>query len=221
MDWNEDTVDCTEYCPQVPFRGRLGALRQPPAPRDGSEHPCPDHRGGQELLPRTWVRRHDDPTGRRGAGVSQETIYKTFGGKAALLKAVYDVSLAGDDDDVPLAQRPEAIAVQDAQTPPPPRRPMRDWHGPSRAASTRCSECSSGQATPTRPSPTSLQTTDAERHVGSRYYVQHWAAQGWLRDDVTLDHAVDTVWPSTRPQPAGSCSITAGAKRSTPTGSRG
>ena len=32
------------------------------------------------------------------AEVSQETIYKAFGGKAGLLKAVYDTSLAGDDE---------------------------------------------------------------------------------------------------------------------------
>lgn len=43
------------------------------------------------------------------AGVSQETIYKTFGGKAALLKSVYDVSLVGDEDGIPLAGRPEAL----------------------------------------------------------------------------------------------------------------
>ena len=37
------------------------------------------------------------------AGVSQETIYKSFGSKAALLKAVYDVALVGDAEEVPLA----------------------------------------------------------------------------------------------------------------------
>ena len=51
------------------------------------------------------------------AGVSQETIYKSFGSKAALLKAVYDVALAGDADEVPLAARPEARAVLEAPTP--------------------------------------------------------------------------------------------------------
>ena len=43
------------------------------------------------------------------AGVSQETIYKSFGSKAALLKSVYDVALVGDADEVPLAARPEAL----------------------------------------------------------------------------------------------------------------
>src|SRR4051794_39012241 len=51
------------------------------------------------------------------AGVSPETVYKTFGSKAALLKSVYDVAMAGDDDPVPIAARPEFRAVREASTP--------------------------------------------------------------------------------------------------------
>jgi AcrR family transcriptional regulator len=40
------------------------------------------------------------------AGVSPESIYKTFGTKAELAKAVFDVALAGDDELVPVAARP-------------------------------------------------------------------------------------------------------------------
>jgi AcrR family transcriptional regulator len=39
------------------------------------------------------------------AGVSVQTVYKAFANKAALLKAVSDVAVAGDDDDVPMAER--------------------------------------------------------------------------------------------------------------------
>ncbi|MEI2775047.1 MAG: TetR family transcriptional regulator [Tetrasphaera sp.] len=49
----------------------------------------------------------------RAAGVSAQTICNAFGSKPALLKAAYDVTLAGDDADVPLAQRPEARAVHE------------------------------------------------------------------------------------------------------------
>lgn len=41
----------------------------------------------------------------RQAGVSVPTIQKTFGTKAALAKAVYDVTLAGDDEPVPMGER--------------------------------------------------------------------------------------------------------------------
>jgi AcrR family transcriptional regulator len=45
------------------------------------------------------------------AGVSAETVYKTFGTKAALIKDVYDVTLAGDDEPIPMIDRPEIQAV--------------------------------------------------------------------------------------------------------------
>jgi AcrR family transcriptional regulator len=41
------------------------------------------------------------------AGVSVETVQKSFGTKAQLAKAVYDVTLVGDDEPVPLLERPE------------------------------------------------------------------------------------------------------------------
>ena len=37
------------------------------------------------------------------AAVSPQTVYNVIGGKAAVLKAVYDVTLAGDDEPVPKA----------------------------------------------------------------------------------------------------------------------
>jgi AcrR family transcriptional regulator len=40
------------------------------------------------------------------AGVSAENIYKVFGTKAALAKAVFDLVIAGDDEPVPIAERP-------------------------------------------------------------------------------------------------------------------
>ena len=40
------------------------------------------------------------------AGVSPQTVYNVVGGKAALLKSVYDVALAGDDEPVPMGERP-------------------------------------------------------------------------------------------------------------------
>ncbi len=46
------------------------------------------------------------------AGVSIEGIYKSFGSKAALAKSVFDLVIAGDDDPVPIAARPEADAVR-------------------------------------------------------------------------------------------------------------
>jgi AcrR family transcriptional regulator len=47
------------------------------------------------------------------AGVSAESVYKGFGTKAALAKAVFDLALAGDDEPVPVAERPAMQAVRD------------------------------------------------------------------------------------------------------------
>jgi AcrR family transcriptional regulator len=47
------------------------------------------------------------------AGVSAESVYKGFGTKAALAKAVFDIALAGDDEPVPVAERPAMQAVRD------------------------------------------------------------------------------------------------------------
>jgi AcrR family transcriptional regulator len=55
----------------------------------------------------------------RDAGVSVETVYKAFTSKAGLLKAVFDVSVAGDDEPVPMAERDvirDVIAAPDAAT---------------------------------------------------------------------------------------------------------
>jgi AcrR family transcriptional regulator len=135
------------------------------------------------------------------ADVSQETIYKSFGGKAALLKAVYDVSLAGDDDPVPLAERPEAIAVRDATSP-----------AEAARAYAELAQLISSRIDPllrvllgARDTDTALaefaRTTERERHIGSSFFVRHWATTGWLRADITIDHAIDTLWALNSPQP--------------------
>jgi AcrR family transcriptional regulator len=46
------------------------------------------------------------------AGVSPESIYKNFGTKAALAKAVFDFVIAGDDEPVPVWERAEADAIR-------------------------------------------------------------------------------------------------------------
>jgi AcrR family transcriptional regulator len=39
------------------------------------------------------------------AGVSVEMVYKVFTSKAGVLKALFDVSVAGDDEPIPMVQR--------------------------------------------------------------------------------------------------------------------
>ena len=48
------------------------------------------------------------------AGVSRATVFNAVGAKAALLRACYDVAVVGDDEPVPLPERPWAKPVRDA-----------------------------------------------------------------------------------------------------------
>lgn len=52
----------------------------------------------------------------RAAGVAVQTLYLAFGSKVGVLSAVHDVTLAGDDDPVPLLERDWTRAVADAPT---------------------------------------------------------------------------------------------------------
>jgi AcrR family transcriptional regulator len=47
----------------------------------------------------------------RGAGVSVETVYASVGTKAELLKTAVEISVVGDDEPIPLAERPEFRAL--------------------------------------------------------------------------------------------------------------
>lgn len=45
------------------------------------------------------------------AGVSAETVYKSFGGKPGMVKALWDITLAGDDEPVPMGDRPQVQEI--------------------------------------------------------------------------------------------------------------
>ncbi len=51
------------------------------------------------------------------AGVSRPTVFAAFGSKAALLREVVDQALAGDDEAVPVSERPWFRPVWEAGTP--------------------------------------------------------------------------------------------------------
>src|SRR3954452_9178014 len=46
------------------------------------------------------------------AGVSRATVFNSVGGKAALLRACYDVATVGDDEPSPLPGRPAMLAIR-------------------------------------------------------------------------------------------------------------
>ena len=60
----------------------------------------------------------------REAGVSAQTIHNVFGTKPALLKKVHDLALVGDDEPIPMADRPEVQRMMRERDP---ARLIADW----------------------------------------------------------------------------------------------
>ena len=141
------------------------------------------------------------------AGVSPETVYKTFRNKVTLLKAVYDVTLAGDDEQVPIPQRPEAVAVRAATTP-----------GEAAAAYAKLSRMISSHIGPllnvvigargTDPDLDAfVRQIDSERLIGAAMLTRLWHERGWLKAAMEMgadtgtpaDHARDVMWTLNSP----------------------
>jgi AcrR family transcriptional regulator len=60
------------------------------------------------------------------AGVSRQTVFTSVGGKTALLKLAYDYALAGDDEPIPMINRP---AIQKINAEPDPYRALAIYAG--------------------------------------------------------------------------------------------
>lgn len=129
------------------------------------------------------------------AGVSAQTVYNAFGTKPALVKSVYDVTLVGDDEPVPVADRPEARALR---AEPDPRRFLLGYAALGRGMVERLGPLLRVLMIGARAGDPELaafvDTVNGERLTGSRMMVEHLVELGALRDGVTVEEAVDAVW---------------------------
>jgi len=135
------------------------------------------------------------------AGVSREMLYKVFGSKAALLKAVYDVTLAGDADSAAMAERPELLAIYDD---PDPRSMVARLAAISADLVGRLGPLFamiSVGAGAGDPDLTELAAVSGrERLIGCEMLVRAIAGTGGLRSDLTPDEAADILWTLLSPQ---------------------
>jgi AcrR family transcriptional regulator len=135
------------------------------------------------------------------AGVSVETVYKAFGTKAALAKQVWDVTLVGDDRPVPLAQRPEFIAVT---AEPDPRRKLAAYAAVGRLLFERLGPLIGvlleGGGDPELRE--LLATVDRERLAGATRVVGQLVELGALRDGLDPERARDILWTLISPEVA-------------------
>jgi len=130
----------------------------------------------------------------REAGVSVETIYKGFGGKPGLVRALFDRALVGRGP-VPAYLRADAVRDQESD----PAAIMREW-------SAIATEVTS-TAVPVLLLMRSAAATDAEmaalvaatddaRLERMRHHARFLAERGHLRQGVTVEEAADVLWTS-------------------------
>jgi AcrR family transcriptional regulator len=135
------------------------------------------------------------------AGVSAETVQKGFGTKAALAKAVYDVTLVGDDEPVPLRDRPEFAALLAERDP---ARTLERYAAIGRTLWERIGPLldvlMQGAQAGEPDLVAFVATIRRESHAGAGGLVDHLAAMGALRPDVAVDRARDELWLLIQPE---------------------
>ncbi len=135
------------------------------------------------------------------AAVSPQTVYNVVGGKAALLKAVYDVALAGDDEPVPMIERPIARAMLATADP---HECLRLYARMGREMVERAGPLiavvfvqGAGRDPEVR---AFVDRIERERAIGTAGVAGHLARRFGLRDGLTEAEAGDVLWALTAPE---------------------
>lgn len=135
------------------------------------------------------------------AGVSPQTVYNSVGSKAEVVKAVYDVLLAGDENPVPMSSRPEFLTMGEA--------PDRDSFGRAYAAFSagiwgRVGPLVGVLLADGAGSDTTLAafvaTIDSERLTGNTHAITMLATRHGLPAGRVPGDLVDEVWTLTAPE---------------------
>lgn len=128
------------------------------------------------------------------AGVSVETVYKAFGNKAGLAKAVVDVAIVGDDEAVPMLQR-ELVRRIEAE--PDARRKLSVYGDHVAAVGSRTGPLLLVVRAAAATDPGAAQVWDqlqSERITGMTLFARHLAEGGHLRKGVSVNEARDVLW---------------------------
>jgi AcrR family transcriptional regulator len=138
-----------------------------------------------------------------GAGVSVQTVYNVVGGKAKLLKAVYDVTVAGDDEPLPMAERPGFAAMR-AETDG--RRCLARYADLGRGMAERAlpllTVVFAQAATGDKDLAAFAETVEGERAAGTCATAQHVADRFGLRPGLDVEAAAAILWTLTAPDVA-------------------
>ena len=134
------------------------------------------------------------------AGVSVETIYKSIGNKPAVMKAVLDVAIVGDDDNVPMLERP--LVAQLRSEPDPRQLFARYGHHivESWPRQVPLQLILRTAATVDADAQRQWQAAQDERLTGMTAFANDLAQRGFLRQDVDVAEARDVLWTLTAPE---------------------
>lgn len=128
------------------------------------------------------------------AGVSRRTVVNAVGGKAALLALAWDFSLVGDDEAVPMADRPAVLAILASADP---AESVRRWAEMAVDVQQRAAAIGrvlEAAADVDAEAAALLAKADAERLDGARAFARHLASIGGLGPGVMVEHATDAFW---------------------------
>ena len=134
------------------------------------------------------------------AGVAPETIYAVFGNKRAILTRLIDISVGGDDEQIPLLERPGPQTVFQEFD------PHQQLHLFAQDISTILERVTPifeimRLAAKTEPDIAELlQSLLKERLHNMEAFVQSLSKHGSLRDGLTETQAAETVWTLTSPE---------------------
>jgi AcrR family transcriptional regulator len=128
------------------------------------------------------------------AGVSVETVYKAFGNKPGLAKALFDVAIVGDDEPVPMLQR-EFVRRNVAE--PDPRQKLLAYGEHLAEVHPRACpvQLVVRDAAATDPGAAEVwEQLQAERLAGMTVFARHLHEGGHLRRGVSVEEARDVLW---------------------------
>lgn len=126
------------------------------------------------------------------AGVSAETVYKAFGGKAGLVQAIYERGLIGRGT-LSAFQRSDEMREQETD----PETIMRNWGVLTTEVASLVTPIRlliRAAAATDAEMATLLQAIDDERLERTRHHARFLDGRGYLREDVTIEVAADVLW---------------------------
>jgi AcrR family transcriptional regulator len=130
----------------------------------------------------------------RAADVSIETVYKAFQNKSGLIKALFDVAIAGDDQPIPMLQRELVNRIREE---PDPRQKLLMYGEHLSEAGMRAGSLQLLIRSAAASDPEVSAVWDQmvqERLTGMTEFARDLSQGGHLRPGVTLEDARDVLW---------------------------